>query len=155
MATSAVAVCQICYYVSPSLKIHISHLRLVHQGDSSFNLVCDIGGCRQQFGAFDAFNSYVYCTHRQALGQESNYSLQEPSASDCPPAPSSSDQDSNDIDESLVDNFVHDQFIERASGITPHGAEVTYLRAKKSAKFLLPSSCRETSFSGSRYRCYC
>ena len=62
--------CPICGYYSPSLVLHISHLRLVHSCDPSFQVSCDIGGCQEVFQTFSAFNSHVYRRHRVALGLE-------------------------------------------------------------------------------------
>ena len=67
MDPNAIA-CSLCGYLSPTLKLSISHLRLVHHGDPSFDIECGIGGCTQRFHAFPAFNSHVYRVHRDALG---------------------------------------------------------------------------------------
>lgn len=67
MATNAIR-CPLCAYQVLRLQQLVSHLRLVHSGDPNFELVCGIGGCRQRFGAFSAFNSHVYRFHRAALG---------------------------------------------------------------------------------------
>ena len=94
-----------CSYVSPSLKFHISHLRLVHKGDRNFELYCDIGSCRQQFRAFDASSSHVYRAHREALGLWSKYSLQEPGTSGHSPQPSPLDLDSYEPEEPFDEIF--------------------------------------------------
>ena len=60
----------LCGYFSPNLTLHISHLLLVHSSDRSFNIVCSVRGCTETFGAFAAYNSHVYCHHRDALGLE-------------------------------------------------------------------------------------
>ena len=62
--------CPLCGYFPPNLTLHISHLRLVHSGDLSFNIVCGIRGCTETFRAFSAYNSHVYRRHRDALGLE-------------------------------------------------------------------------------------
>ena len=62
--------CPLCSYFSPNLTLHVSHLRLVHAKDPSFNITCSIGGCREVFTAFAAYNSHVYRHHRVALGLE-------------------------------------------------------------------------------------
>ena len=62
--------CPLCGCFSPSLTLHVSHLRLVHSSDRSFNIVCSIRGCAETFGAFAAYNSHVYRCHRDALGLE-------------------------------------------------------------------------------------
>ena len=60
--------CQMCDCVSPSITLYVSHLRLVHSKDSSFNLICNIEGCKATFGAFAAYNSHIYRRHRGPLG---------------------------------------------------------------------------------------
>ena len=62
--------CPLCLYLSPSLALHISHLRLVHSCDPSFYILCDIDGCTEEFFAFSSFNSHAYRRHRVALGLE-------------------------------------------------------------------------------------
>ena len=60
--------CSMCGYLSPTLKLSISHLRLVHHGDPGFDIMCGIGECVLRFRTFSAFNSHVYRVHRDALG---------------------------------------------------------------------------------------
>lgn len=57
---------------SPNFTLHISHLRLVHSSDPSFNFVCSVRGCMHTgvFKAFSAYSSHVYRHHRVALGLE-------------------------------------------------------------------------------------
>lgn len=62
--------CTLCAYLSPSLVLHISHLRLVHASDRSFQLTCNINGCTEEFRSFSSYNSHVYRNHRIALGLE-------------------------------------------------------------------------------------
>ena len=65
---SNVLQCPICGSFSISLKLFVSHLRLVHSSDPSFHIMCGIDDCREVFRAFSAFNSHVYRHHRAALG---------------------------------------------------------------------------------------
>lgn len=67
---SRVTQCVSCGFLSPSLDLHISHLRLVHSADSSFCVRCDFDGCLEEFRAFSAYNSHIYRKHRVALGLE-------------------------------------------------------------------------------------
>ena len=62
--------CSLCQYFSPSLALHVSHLRLVHSRDPSFYLLCGIDCCLEEFRTFSSFNSHVYRCHRIALGLE-------------------------------------------------------------------------------------
>lgn len=62
--------CQLCGYYSPSLTLHVSHLRLVHSDDPTFNIMCSIGGCMEAYRRFSAYSSHVYRHHRVALGLE-------------------------------------------------------------------------------------
>lgn len=67
MATNKLQ-CQICGLVLLSLKLYVSHLRLVHAKDLNFNIMCGVSGCREVFRAFSAFNSHIYRHHREAIG---------------------------------------------------------------------------------------
>lgn len=67
---AAVRQCTLCQSLSPSLLLHISHLRLVHSQDPSFHVSCGIDGCTDVFRAFSSYNSHVYRRHRVALGLE-------------------------------------------------------------------------------------
>ena len=60
--------CQLCGYLSPNLRVYVSHLRLVHSKESQFSLVCGIQECSQHFSTFGAYNSHVYHMHRSNLG---------------------------------------------------------------------------------------
>ena len=60
--------CPLCHYLCPSLALYISHLRLVHNGDPTFNVSCPIDCCEKPFSTFSAFNSHIYRDHRAALG---------------------------------------------------------------------------------------
>lgn len=60
--------CPLCHYLCPSLALYISHLRLVHNGDPTFNASCPIDCCEKAFSTFSAFDSHIYRDHRAALG---------------------------------------------------------------------------------------
>ena len=60
--------CSLCATRLPSLASYISHLRLVHATDRSFNIMCGINNCSNTFKSFGGFNSHVYRHHRDALG---------------------------------------------------------------------------------------
>ena len=62
--------CPLCHYLCPSLALYISHLRLVHNGDPTFNVSCPIDCCEKPFSTFSAFNSHIYRDHRATLGLE-------------------------------------------------------------------------------------
>lgn len=80
--------CTLCQCLSPSLLLHISHLRLVHSQDPSFHVSCDIDGCSDVFQTFSSFNSHVYRRHRVALGLEKAEALVVPPS----PVPSNETQ---------------------------------------------------------------
>ena len=52
MSVIASIACPLCYSLSPTLKLHISHLRLVHQADPNFKLTCAIEDCTKTFFTF-------------------------------------------------------------------------------------------------------
>ena len=60
--------CPICSSTSLTLKLYVSHLRLVHSKDPAVNIMCGVEGCREVFRAFSAFSSHVYRHHRAAIG---------------------------------------------------------------------------------------
>ena len=60
--------CRLCHAQCPTPKLYVSHLRVVHSKDPSFNVLCDIGGCREVFRTFSAFNSHIYRHHRSEMG---------------------------------------------------------------------------------------
>ena len=63
--------CPMCDYLCPSLQLFVSHLRLIHSQDLSFNVTCEIDQCTTQaYRSFSAFNSHVYRVHRVELGLE-------------------------------------------------------------------------------------
>ena len=82
MAT-AVFTCPLCGALSLTLKAYVSHLRVIHGRDSSFNVMCEINDCREVFRAFAAFNSHVYRHHRPALGLDSDGMVMQHSETEC------------------------------------------------------------------------
>ncbi len=75
-SSSPVTTCPFCNYFAPSFKLYISHLRIVHSRDPSFQVICGIVGCTQTFRAFAAFNTHVYRHHRVALELETQNSTE-------------------------------------------------------------------------------
>ena len=73
--------CHLCEYYCPSLRLFVSHLRLVHSQDPNFNIVCNIAQCTEVFRSFAAFNTHVYRKHRTSLGLEKSLVLSEPAES--------------------------------------------------------------------------
>ena len=82
--------CPLCGFLSPSLTLHVSHLRLVHTHDENFLFSCGISGCPELYRSFPAFISHVYRHHRAELGLENTEEQQSPEG----PTQSISDQDS-------------------------------------------------------------
>lgn len=70
MAEGSTVECSLCGYLSPTLSLYVSHLRLVHSKDKTFHVTCGIDKCTEVFGAFAALNSHIYRHHRIALGLE-------------------------------------------------------------------------------------
>ena len=68
MASTSPYVCPLCTSPSSTLKLYVSHLRVMHSKDPSFNILCGIGDCWEVFRTFSAFNSHVYRHHRSDLG---------------------------------------------------------------------------------------
>ena len=100
MATSNRVECPLCGYLSPSISLHISHLRLVHSMDRSFHVTCGIDGCDREYRAFSAFNTHAYRHHRSALGIDScTPELQIPESS-----PTQDERAECPIDEDLNSN---------------------------------------------------
>ena len=65
---SAIYTCPLCSLSYTTLRLYVSHLRVIHAKDHKFNIMCGVGGCREVFRAFSAFNSHVYRRHRSAMG---------------------------------------------------------------------------------------
>ena len=77
MVESSTKTCPLCHILSPTLKLYISHLRLVHQSDPGFKITCGIDSCKKKFTTFPAFNSHVYRCHRPAIGLKARFTDQE------------------------------------------------------------------------------
>lgn len=110
MSTSYAISCPLCQSLSPTLKLYISHLRLVHQTDPKFNITCGIGGCTKTFVTFPAYNSHVYRCHRSALGLELKYDIHK----DCPP-PNTAAEPSQHQHVSLVPDYDEDVHVHSQS----------------------------------------
>ena len=68
MAAVGLYVCPLCSASFPTLKLYVSHLRVLHSKDPAFNILCGVGGCREVFRTFSAFSSHVYRHHRCDMG---------------------------------------------------------------------------------------
>ena len=103
MATSQAVLCPLCAYLSPSLVLHVSHLRLVHASNRSFRLSCNIEECTEEFRSFSSYNSHVYRKHRVALGLEQIEEVQcDPQQSEMP---TDGEFSNTDEDVTFIDNF--------------------------------------------------
>ena len=60
--------CPICGCFLLTLKLYVSHLRLVHAKDPAFNIMCGVTGCREVCRTFSAFNSHIYRHHGETIG---------------------------------------------------------------------------------------
>ena len=60
--------CPLCSHSCPSLKIYVSHLRVTHSKEPTFNILCGVNECREVFRTFSAFNSHIYRHHRVEIG---------------------------------------------------------------------------------------
>ena len=75
--------CPLCGSLSPTIKLCISHLRLVHQNDENFSVQCIVSNCAKMFLTFPAFNTHMYRRHRDTLGLKSKYDYQQSSHQAC------------------------------------------------------------------------
>lgn len=60
--------CPLCLVSSPTLRLHVSHLRITHTKEDSFRVLCGVNDCREVFHTFSAFNSHIYRHHRTEVG---------------------------------------------------------------------------------------
>ena len=60
--------CPLCSVSSPTLRLHVSHLRVTHAKEDSFSVLCGVNDCREVFRTFSAFNSHIYRHHRTEVG---------------------------------------------------------------------------------------
>lgn len=58
--------CPLCSFQAPSMRVVLSHLRLVHSSDPRFNVMCGIDGCSSTFRTFSAFYSHIYRRHKNS-----------------------------------------------------------------------------------------
>ncbi len=69
--------CPLCGSFCPSMKMCVSHLRLVHQADPNFFITCTVRGCTKTFRSFPAFNTHMYRLHRSLLGLKPKYEIDQ------------------------------------------------------------------------------
>ena len=81
MAEAGSYSCPLCKTESPTLKLYVSHLRVVHSKDPSFGIICGVGGCREVFRTFSAFNSHIYRHHRADMGISQSQTSEHPGTS--------------------------------------------------------------------------
>ena len=60
--------CPLCSVSSPTLRLHVSHLRVTHAKEDSFSLLCGVNDRREVFRTFSAYNSHIYRHHRTEVG---------------------------------------------------------------------------------------
>ena len=57
------SLCPMCHFQSPTIKLSLNHLRLVHGSDPRFSAQCGIDGCSYTGRTFSALYSHIYRTH--------------------------------------------------------------------------------------------
>ena len=63
--------CPLCQILLPSIKLWVSHIRLVHGPDPNFTLTCPLEGCSgSTYHKFQSFNSHIYRDHRSFLREK-------------------------------------------------------------------------------------
>ena len=55
--------CQLCTFISTSLKDLLKHIRLVHSHRAGFRITCCLSGCQRMFRTFGVFRNHVYAYH--------------------------------------------------------------------------------------------
>ncbi len=55
--------CQLCSFISTSLKDLLKHIRLVHSHRAGFRITCCLSGCQRTFRTFGVFRNHVYAYH--------------------------------------------------------------------------------------------
>ena len=134
MATNVLK-CPLCGSLSLTFKLYVSHLRLVHSKDPSFHIMCEVGGCREVFRAFSAFNSHVYRHHRAAIGVDTEAELMTCGTADELAGPSLQLQE---FAPRLEDDFNQiDSASYKGGCIDQKEDSQQHLQAVTSAKFLL------------------
>ena len=58
--------CPMCSFEAATVRIILSHLRIVHSNDSRFNVTCGVDGCSRTFRTFSAFYSHIYRQHKNS-----------------------------------------------------------------------------------------
>ena len=71
MADCLVFHCRLCGSRLPTLRLWISHLRLVHSSDPNFSVCCGIDGCQGTYTKFSSFNTHLYRNHRDIICKSS------------------------------------------------------------------------------------
>lgn len=137
MATNALK-CPLCESLSLSFKLYVSHLRVVHSKDPSFNIMCGVDGCREVFRAFSAFNSHVYRHHRAVVGVNVDQPPLESSQNQVPGPPFPADT-VLEPEHDLMDNDQEgDQVcLTGGSTVVRKADSHEYLQTVTAAKFLL------------------
>ena len=56
--------CPMCSFEAATVRIVLSHLRIVHSSDPRFNVTCGVDGCSRTFRTFPALYSHIYRQHK-------------------------------------------------------------------------------------------
>ena len=63
--------CDMCKSLSPSFKLHVSHIKLVHSKSPDFLTVYPLSYCGVSFTTFPSYNSHIYRHHWTVFGRSS------------------------------------------------------------------------------------
>ena len=55
-----------CSFEAATVRIILSHLRIVHSNDLHFNVTCGVDGCSRTFRTFSALYSHIYRQHKSS-----------------------------------------------------------------------------------------
>ena len=58
--------CPMCSFEAATVRIVLSHLRIVHSHDPRFNVTCGVDGCTRTFRSFSALYSHIYRQHKSS-----------------------------------------------------------------------------------------
>lgn len=58
--------CPMCSFEAATVRIILSHLRIVHSNDPHFNVTCGVDGCSRTFRTFSALYSHIYRQHKSS-----------------------------------------------------------------------------------------
>ena len=58
--------CPMCSFEAATVRIVLSHLRIVHSSDPRFNVTCGVDGCSRTFRTFPALYSHIYRQHKSS-----------------------------------------------------------------------------------------